>query len=250
MNERFELLIQLELDGEISERELAELDSACQEDPATREYRTRMLELGQDLDTLAWREPSADLKHRVLQELGIGAPRRPAPAPRPRWRMDFRQAAAFAAGIALVLVAGRFAPLFPDSAVNGDHATGTLLTGQNPTEEFDRGRMQSGGTEIEAWTEGSDGRVFLRARGTGEPTTPVRIEWTDPEWSVVAVRSVPPAILGVDRGRAHIAWTRSGQFTLELELQAGNANSGVGDVRLFLGEAPDAGPSITLDVTP
>jgi hypothetical protein len=249
MNERFEMLIQLELDGEINESERAELDAACAESPSTREYRSRMQELGQDLDTLAWREPSADLKDKVMRELGIAAVRRPAPAPRHRWRPDFRQAVAFAAGIALVLVAGRFAPLLPDAGVNGDHAAGTLLTRQDQT-EIDRGRLQSGGTDIEAWTEASDGRFFLRARGTGEPTTPVRIEWTDPEWSVVAVRSVPPAILGVDRGRAHIAWTRSGQFTLELELQAGQANAGSGDVRLLLGDADEPGPSLTLEVVP
>ena len=121
--------------------------------------------------------------------------------------------------------------------------------GRRPRDDR-RGRLQSGGTDIEAWTEASDGRFFLRARGTGEPTTPVRIEWTDPEWSVVAVRSVPPAILGVDRGRAHIAWTRSGQFTLELELQAGQANAGSGDVRLLLGDADEPGPSLTLEVVP
>lgn len=249
MNERMELLIQLELDGEISEAERHELDAASEADPATQAYRSRMAELAQDLDTLAWREPSADLKRKVLDELQIAAPRPKAPAPRPRWRLDFRQAVAFAAGIALVLVVGRFVPVIDGASVDPDQATGTLIAPGKPV-EVDRDRAAWGETTIEAWTERSGDQLFLRARGTGDATTPVRIEWADLEWSVVSVRSVPPANLGVDRGRASFAWTQSGPYTLELELQAGPSSSEGGDVRLLLGSDETAGPSLTLDVVP
>lgn len=249
MNERMELLVQLELDGEISEAERQELDSASEADPATRGYRSQMAELAQDLDTLAWREPSPGLKQKILDELHIAPPRPKAPAPRPRWRLDFRQAVAFAAGIALVLVAGRFVPGIDGASVDPDQATGTLIAPGQPV-EVDRGQAASGETTIEAWTERSGDQLFLRARGTGDATMPVRIEWADLDWSVISVRSVPPANLGVDRGRASFAWIESGPFTLELELQAGPSSSDGGDVRLLLGGRETAGPSITLDVVP
>ena len=50
MNERIELLIQLELDGEINAAEREELDAASETDPATRAYRSQMADLGQDLE--------------------------------------------------------------------------------------------------------------------------------------------------------------------------------------------------------
>ena len=235
MNERMELLVQLELDGEIGEEERRELDAASEADPATSAYRTQMAELARDLDTLAWREPSPDLKRKILDELQIAAPRPKAPAPRPRWRIDFRQAVAFAAGIALVLVVGRFVPWIDDTGIDPNQAAGTLIS-PDRTVEIDRDRASFGETTIEAWTERSGDQLFLRARGTGDATTHVRIEWADLDWSAVTVRSVPPANLGVDRGRASFAWTESGPFTLELELQAGPSGNDGGDVRLLLGD--------------
>jgi hypothetical protein len=249
MNERMELLIQLELDGEISQAERDELDAASEADSPTRAYRSQMAELAQDLDTLAWREPSPNLQRKVLDQLQIGTPRPRARAPRPRWRIDFRQAVAFAAGIAAVLVAGRFIPAIDGMAVDPNEAAGTLIA-PDKAPEIDRGRVEFGGTSIEAWTERSGDQLYLRARGTGDATTPVRIEWSDLDWSVVSVHSVPPADLGVDRGRASFAWTASGPFTLELELQAGTPGADGGDVRLLIGGGDTAGSSITLDVVP
>ena len=170
-------------------------------------------------------------------------------SPRPRRRIDFRQVVAFAAGIALMLVAGRFLPAIDGISVDPNQATGTLIAPERPL-EVDRGQTAFGGTRIEAWTERSGDRLFLRARGTGDATTPVRIEWSDLDWSVVSVHSVPPADLGVDRGRASFAWTASGPFTLELELRPGSSGVPGGDVRLLLGDPGTAAPSITLGAVP
>lgn len=249
MNERLELLVQLELDGEIDASERAELDAASEADSEVLAWRSRMLDLGQDLDSLSWQEPSPDLKQRVLEELRIPAARTKAQAPRRRWRIDFRQAVAFAAGIALVLVVGRFVPGIDDTGIDPNQAAGTLISPDRPV-EIDRDRASFGDTTVEAWTERSGDRLFLRARGTGDATTPVRIEWPDLEWSATSVRSLPQANLGVDRGRASFAWTESGPFTLELELQAGTSGSDGGDVRLLLGDGRTAGSSLTLDVVP
>jgi hypothetical protein len=249
MNERTELLVQLELDGEISQVEREELDAASESDPATNAYRSRMADLAQDLDTLAWREPSPDLERKVLDELQIARTRTRAAAPRPRRRIDFKQVVAFAAGIALMLVAGRFLPAIDGISVDPNQATGTLIAPERPL-EVDRGQTAFGGTRIEAWTERSGDRLFLRARGTGDATTPVQIEWSDLDWSVVSVGCVPSANLGVDRGRASFAWNKSGPITLELELQASTPDTEGGDVRLLLGDGNTAGPSLTLDVVP
>ena len=252
MNEHHEDLIQRELDGEISPAERDELDTATGAEPTIREHRELMQALAQDLDTLAWREPGPELKARILAEIGTLSPGRPHQARRARmsWRIDRRQALAFAAGIALIIVVGQFVPLLGDHDIDPDQASGTLLPPTSATDEIDRARVEAGTNWIEARTERSGDRLFLRARGEGNATTPVRIDWEGQKWSVVSVRSVPPGDLGVERGRAHFVQAEPGQYVLELELQLRGSEDQAGDVRLWLGAGDPGNSSATLGTIP
>ena len=98
MSDRIAELIQLEVDGVISATELAELDEAASADPVTRDERERMRDLARDLDQLAWREPASALPENVLRAINEIGPHRKRRA-WPRWRIERRQAFAFAAGI-------------------------------------------------------------------------------------------------------------------------------------------------------
>ena len=255
MNEHLEDLIQRELDGEISPAERDELDTASGADPNIREYRERMQTLAQDLDTLAWREPGPELKERILAEIGAmapGDPRRERHLRRARmpWRIDRRQALAFAAGIALIVIVGKFVPLIGNQDIDPDQASGTLLPPTSATGEIDRARVEDGTDWIEARTERSGDRLFLRARGEGNAATPVRIDWEDQEWSLVSVRVVPPGELGVERGRAHFVQDAPGHYVLELEFQLRESQDQAGDVRLWLGTGNPEDPSVTLGTIP
>ena len=124
MNQHLEELIQLEIDGSISPDELKELDAATANDLEVKGQRERMLELAEDLGSLSWREPGPELHGRIMRENGVSIPNRKvrrARMPMP-WRMGRREAVAFAAGIALVVVVGRFVPVIGDGAVDRNQA--------------------------------------------------------------------------------------------------------------------------------
>jgi hypothetical protein len=250
MNQHLEELIQLEIDGVIGPGELKELDAAAANDPEVKGHRERMLQLSEDLGSLSWREPGPELHGRIMREIGVAVPHRKVRRARMPWRIGRREAVAFAAGIALVIVVGRFVPVIGDGAVDRNQAAGTLLPPADATVSVDQARIDAGPMHIEARTERSGDRLFLRARGEGDAVTPVRIDWDAPAWSVVSTRCVPPGDLGVDRGRARFVQGEPGPYVLEIELQLRGSTDQAGDVRLRLGSGDPGDPTATLGTTP
>lgn len=250
MNDHYEDLIQRELDSDLSSREQAELLAKVAGDPEARALREEILALGLELESLASRKPTPELKHDIMAAIAADpahATPRPRRAPAPTRGFDRRQALAFAAGIALVLMAGQVVPLFGEPPLDANHASGTLIPPTtNPAlepAEVDRGRLEAGNTRFEAWTERSGDQLFLRARGEMDASAPVRIDWDGDLWSVVSVRSVPATDFALDRGRADFVQAEPGPFSLEMELQLRGPTTVTGDVRLRAG---GTGPDVQM----
>ena len=257
MNDHYEDLIQRELDHDLSSREHAELLAAVAGDPEARALRDDMLSLGLELDSLANRKPTPELKHNIMSEIAadrVQMAARPRRAPTPSRGFDRRQALAFAAGIAVVLMAGQVLPLFGEPPIDANQAAGTLMppTPESTAEpvQVDRGLLETGSTRLEAWTERSGDHLFLRARGEMDASAPVRIEWDGELWFVVSVRSVPATDLALDRGRADFVQAEPGPFSLEMELQLRGPTPAAGDVRLRAGGTGPDVEMITLGTAP
>jgi hypothetical protein len=104
MNNHHEELIQRELDHDLSSREQAELLATVADDPQTQALREEMLSLGLELDSLANRKPTPELKHNIMAAIAADPAQiatKPRRSPAPARALDRRHALAFAAGIAV-----------------------------------------------------------------------------------------------------------------------------------------------------
>jgi len=257
MNNHHEELIQRELDHDLSSREQAELLAAVADDPQTQALREEMLSLGLELDSLANRKPTPELKYNIMAAIEADPAQiatKPRRSPAPARALDRRHALAFAAGIAVMLMAGQVLPLFGEPPIDANQAAGTLMspTADPDSEliEVDRARLEAGSTSLEVWTERSGNHLFLSARGEMDAGAPVRIDWDGELWSVVSVRSVPATDLALDRGRADFVQAEPGLFSLEMELQLRGPTPAAGDVRLRAGGTGSDVEMITLGTAP
>ncbi len=231
------LLLEL-LDGSASPAERARAEALLASDAAARARHAELAELFRRLGAVAPAEPPADLRERVLREIRQepasraahpGTARRPLSPSWPAGRVRVFAGLAFAAGLALGVVA-----MGPGRSGFGSGARHDLSGAMGGAAESSTRPVfaRAGASRAEARTTSSDGVCRVLVEVTLEPGA--ELELSDP-----AGTRAPLSLrrLGAPSGEARlsagaIAWRGPAEGTFEAEFSA----------------PADAGPSLTLSL--